>query len=192
MGHVIEYHEFDENVSKKYIQMELDNRATYCSDCGGDLGQNIRFNDSACLKSREEAEEWLKSHDKGWYDQLAVKYCEGQPFKASKKLLELKIKASQSYKEYDTAANKLHFADTKSESVSCKYCKSRITKKFLKTNYCPVCGTDLRPASTLERIDRLKQKSNSLNKQYKQLEETERKKVGAGKTYWLVKIEYHV
>lgn len=50
-----------------------------------------------------------------------------------------------------------------SEFISCKVCKSKLNRKMLAIpkigipkNVCPVCHAELRPKSTLERIDRAK------------------------------------
>lgn len=41
------------------------------------LDGGIRFNDTV-LKNEEEAGKWIEDHDRGWYDNLAVRFKEGR------------------------------------------------------------------------------------------------------------------
>ena len=75
MGHEIRYLDYNENADRKKVQNELD---TYVQkECwkegSSGLLNPIRWLDHICA-DREEAVDYVQSHDKGWYDQLAVKY----------------------------------------------------------------------------------------------------------------------
>lgn len=77
----------------------------------------------------------------------------------------------------------------KSELIGCKCCGSKIARKYLKNNFCPVCHSDLRPETTLNRIAALKAKADKLHDAVLK-EETKIAKKN-GNVRWLVKIEYH-
>ena len=77
MGHMICTRVFPNNYSKKKIAKECDLHATYEGDYHHGLQPPIRFNDLV-LKNEEEAERWVREHDSGWYDNLAVRFKEGR------------------------------------------------------------------------------------------------------------------
>ena len=75
MAHNIRHLDYHCSRSQREIQKRLDNFVA-CEDYEeGAVGlpNPIRWIDRVC-KNREEAEEYIKSHDRGWYDCLAVKY----------------------------------------------------------------------------------------------------------------------
>ena len=61
--------------SKTKVQKELDRFVAHEDEHEGAIGlpNPIRWIDYLC-KNLEEAEGYIKSHDSGWYDSLAVKY----------------------------------------------------------------------------------------------------------------------
>ena len=75
MAHNIRHLDYHCSRSQREIQKRLDNFVA-CEDYEeGAVGlpNPIRWIDRVC-KNREEAEEYIKNHDRGWYDCLAVKY----------------------------------------------------------------------------------------------------------------------
>ena len=93
MGHNIHFAEYSENVNKKQVQAEWDDYAAKedWQEGSSGLGSDIRWIDHIC-ESREEAEEYIRSHDKGWYDQLAVKF--RKPTNESAKTKDLRTRMS--------------------------------------------------------------------------------------------------
>ena len=77
MAHNIKYFEYKEDVDRKKVQTNLDNYVAhedFEEGCSG-LNSPIRWIENCgVLNSYEEALEYIKSHDKGWYDSLAVRY----------------------------------------------------------------------------------------------------------------------
>lgn len=76
MGHNIEYYEYPESVDKNKVYSELGTMVYYrCIQEGGRLSA-IRWLESSApiLNGRDAAEEYIKAHDKGWYDCLAVRF----------------------------------------------------------------------------------------------------------------------
>lgn len=188
--HQICYNNFPVSTPKEKIEKFLNDRADRDGD-GGGLYNRIRFIDLT-FDYRENAEEYIKANDTGWYDQLAVKYRFQKDFKPSKTLLNLQSRVAKAYKELYDLSYKFHFADHKSEFIGCKGCGSKISLKYLRRNTCPVCGFDMRPKTTLDKIEALKLKHDELQKAAHDKEHEERmKSIKKAETFWLVKTEYH-
>ena len=75
--HAIETWTFTAKDSKKKIEKICNQRAKEDGDYGHGLDGGIRFNDTV-LPDRETAEKWIRSHDRGWYDNLAIRFKEGR------------------------------------------------------------------------------------------------------------------
>ena len=74
MSHMIRYITYPETADKRMITadiMEEVESAEY--EEGGGLLNPIRWID-VTLDTYQDAEDYIKAHDKGWYDNLAVKY----------------------------------------------------------------------------------------------------------------------
>ena len=82
-----------------------------------------------------------------------------------------------------------HFANAKSEYIGCKNCGSKIARKYLRRNFCPVCDADLRPETTLNRIAALRTKAEKSSDALKA--ELTKQALKAKNVRWLVKIEFH-
>ena len=65
-----------------------------------------------------------------------------------------------------------------SKYVGCPECGSRLNLGYIRGEKCPLCGTDLRPESSIEKIKWHDKKASECAKKYKQ-------------EFWLAKIEYH-
>ena len=79
MAHNIRHLDYHCSRSQRQIQKRLDNFVA-CEDYeegAVGLSQPIRWIEHIC-KNRDEATEYIKSHDKGWYDCLAVQYKNGR------------------------------------------------------------------------------------------------------------------
>ena len=194
MGHEIRHETYPENVNKQKVQNEWDaavRRICYQEGASG-LASPIRWLDMVC-DSYEEAEEYIRSKDKGWYDQLAVRYLDYGNIQPSKKLIDLRERVGQLYTAYRQKAERFHFADIQAAFVTCKGCGSKISRKHLQGNRCPVCKEDMRPDSTLKSIESAKasytKAQAALAEEEKKWQEKQKKQA---KVRWLVKIEYHV
>ena len=124
-----------------------------------------------------------------WINCLAVKFYDTHRVPETEKLKKLQAAKTAAYKKYNDLAFAFHFANAKSELIGCKCCGSKISRKYLKNNFCPVCHSDLRPETTLNRIDTLKAKADKLYDEV--LNETTKIAKKSGNIRWLIKIEYH-
>ena len=190
MSHNIKHFTYAEKENKNRIQKDLD---TYVShetwQEGGHGTGGIRWLDAVC-KSREEAEQYIEKHDRGWYDCLAVRYEAPIQF-TSKKLEELKQAVITSYKVYEDRANMNYPSTLTSEFIGCKSCGSRLNRAKMAAkpdgNKCPVCREDLRTDTILKSIETAKNKWKRVTAQKEEYINSHAKK----ERRWLVKIEYH-
>jgi hypothetical protein len=184
--HNIEYYVYTEKVDKKAVQEDLNDfvsRETWHE--GGSGIDPIRWNDFVC-KNREEAEEWIKNHDKGWYDQLAVKYYSPLPIRG-KKADELEKKVKDSETAYYQKRNANYIKTRTSKFIGCWNCGSRMASAYLQGNFCPICRADLRPDTLLKSIAAAQNKFENAKRIRDEYADKHSKK----EIYWLVKIEYH-
>lgn len=193
MGHAIHYDTFRTKTSKKDIYSLVNKRAVEEGDSHSGLYKDIRWYNQ-CLNSEEEAIEFIERHDKGWYDQLAVKFKHQKNFKPSKALNQLKARLEKATRTYKETSSNPHFTNHKSNLIGCKSCGSKLATKHIRyKNFCPVCSADLRPPSVLKAIQDLKEKKEALEAEVAKKEYDERmKSIDKAEEFWLVKTEFHV
>jgi len=191
VGHEIMSLIFAESISKKEIQASCDRTAISRGEYHKPLSP-IRFFDDVICKSYNEAYEYLREKDTGFYAQLAVRYREPsrESLKNSKKLVELEAKCRTAYTAYRTANEAIATKDFKSQLISCKGCGSKLNREYLKTNFCPLCHNDMRSDTLKKKIAQLKAAHEKAQIAYDR--EKDRLAEKNGEIKWLVKIEYHV
>ena len=126
---------------------------------------------------------------KGWYDCIAVKYYDTCNVPETEKIKTLRAASTQAYRKCNELSAAFHFANAKSEYIGCKNCGSKIARKSLRRNFCPVCDADLRPETTLNRIAALRAKAEKSSDALKA--ELTKQALKAKNVRWLVKIEFH-
>ena len=194
MGHCTSFDIFSMEESKASIYETVDRVAMDESDSGHGLGSPIRWYDNEIQNSYEDAEAFINKHDSGWYDQLAVPFRQArQEDLTTKKTTDLKRRISELEKLYREKDGKIHYANVKSKTVSCKTCESKIAVAYLRSNACPVCRAELRPESVMKDLANKQVKLNELKKQLKEEEKRlAAKSIKNSKLMWLVKTEFHV
>lgn len=187
--HNIEHYTYPENVHRDYVQRELNYyvQNETRGEGGHGLDKDIRWLEKLPVcKDYDQAVRTIEINDKGWYDQLAVRYYDHSSKFNNKKLEWLKERekdALAAYREKDGIWAK----NLKAEFVGCRTCGSRLKREYIQSNCCPLCKHDLRPDSTIKAVE------SALNR-YKKAEAARNSYVcdHAPKTVkWLVKIEYH-
>ena len=192
MGHAIEHYEFDVMKDKKIIEREMNNRAIEDGDYHSGLNKSIRWLDHIC-EDRDQAYNYIDSHDKGWYDQLAVKFREYPKCEPTKALLNLKERMQKEREKRDTYEKAHSIAAFKVEYIGYPNCGSKLKRTLLRGNMCPLCGTELRSKTTMETIQRYNENIKKIAQQIKEEErKINKKNEKNSKIKWLVKIEYHV
>lgn len=194
MGHNINYRTCDEKADKAKIEKSINEFVSHetWQEGGGGLNSPIRWLSVIC-ESYEEAETYIKNNDRNWYDSLAVRFKECTEFKPSKKLEALLERMNAERQKYNELESNIHYANVQSEFIGCKECGSRLARKYIKSNTCPLCHNDLRPQSTLDRIATLYKNWQKVAKEYDELQKAETKKAKEKncKIKWLIKYEYH-
>jgi len=184
--HNIEHHVYPEKVDKKKVFEELNSYVEHeCWQEGGSLDR-IRWEEYPILESQKEAEKWIEEHDRGWYDNLAVRF--KKPIRVeSAKLKELTEETKRTCKEYRDRSAKLYADTVTSTYIGCKSCGSKIARKYLKANNCPICHAELRPEHMLKSVAAAFNKySRAIKAENDYVNKHSKKEI-----CWLVKIEYH-
>jgi len=192
MGHEIRHLVYGEHTSKVIIEADANDLSRQDGDYHHGLDRPIRWFDHVCA-NREDAEEYIESHDNGWYDNLAVKFREYPKLEPSKTMLALKTRLDNE-KSKKSAYEKAHSVSSfKAEFVGCPKCGSKLKRELLKSESCPLCREELRSKTTMETLARYESNIRDLNKQIKAEErKMEEKSIKKSVIKWLVKIEYHV
>lgn len=186
--HNIEHHTYPEKVNKKQVQKEMDHIAAmedWQEGCTG-LNKDIRWLEGTIYPNLQAAEDAIHKLDRGWYDQLAVKYYEPVSFTDAKRQ-QLEGKRNEALDEYHRRDTKVYPKTLSSAFIGCKKCGSRLAVQYLPSNFCPVCKNDLRPDYMLKSIQAAEQKLKTANIRLSEYIDKHSKK----QVYWLVKIEYH-
>lgn len=194
MSHNVDYASFDEKVNRREVQEWGNERAYHAGWEEGATGliSPIRWLENVVCEDYDKAHEYIKRVDKGWYDQIAVKYRECTIIKSTATLTNLQTRLAnekQKKVDYEKAHSVMAF---KAEYVGCPNCGSKIKKSFLRVNSCPVCRAEMRSKTTMETLARYDANIRDLEKQIKAEErKLQEKNLKMSKIKWLVKIEYH-
>lgn len=184
--HNIMYETYSEKTSEAAINRDVVN---YVNSHGDRYGTDcVRFPTSKIFDNYNAARDYIESIDKGFYDGFGVKYYDFSKVKNTKKIddLEAKIKETQvKKKEYETAHS---IKAQKATLIGCPECGSKLNKERMRGERCPLCNTDLRSPTILERLASF----DSRVKEYrKKIEEERLKEKKKAEIKWLVKFEYH-
>lgn len=102
------------------------------------------------------------------------------------------------YKERVDTLNEPYYANAKSAKITCKKCTSSIAtaycgRPFCYTNKCPVCGSELRPESVVEKLNKYKDTICILQKQLKEEYKKVNEKLAktSKEEKWLVMAQVH-
>ncbi len=193
MGHNIDHWQKPENVNKKAFEADINDyvRQHTLGEGGHGLDSPIRWIDHIC-DNYEDALEYIRSHDRGWYDQLAVKYYDYPKLEPTKTMITLqeRLKAEREKRVAYAAA---HAVSTfKAEYIGCPECGSKLKRTLLRDNSCPLCHAEMRSKTTMETLQRYDANCEELSKKIKEEERKMQEKMRKqAKVVWLIKTEYH-
>lgn len=155
--------EFDAKASSSYIRAELHDAAKDDVPRRLDVRINpFRRFDEKVFASREDAYAFVSGKDTRDYTYVVPFYSsEGIKETAKLKGLRARLAAAQTKKDdYERAHSVLSF---KAEYVGCPNCASKLRKKFLSGDKCPVCRADMRSETTLNTLKRYSENIRKLN-----------------------------
>lgn len=141
----------------------------------------------APLKSISEAEKWLDANDGEPGHCHAVRF-QCPATENTEEIFVLKHRAA----EAATAYRKLNFESMPkvartAEFIGCPSCGSKLARRYLSSNHCPLCNTDLRSKTVLDRLAGYQRKIHELNTK---IDKAEQKAQENTVVKWLIKYEY--
>ena len=139
------------------------------------------------LDSYKEAEEFLyhsPEADRYYrkYD-TAVRFLDYSCIAPTKKMLDLKRRLDETVQKKTDYAEKHSVKNFKADFVGCPGCGSKIARRFIHADKCPLCHKDLRSETTIKTINGYDEKIKELGKLYDEAEKKNKKKA---KVMWAV------
>lgn len=188
MGHIISHMVEPEKVDRRNVMAAIIEEAEREGDSGY-YGPLHWHDEISPLESQEAAEKRIEMLEKGKsYSDHAVRFYDYSSAKVTDKMVEYRrrIAKLQSQKaKYAEDNSVLHF---KADYIGCKKCGSKVSRKHLRADFCPVCHNDLRSETTRTTLLNYGSRIREL---WDKIEEEKKKQKAAKKTMWLIKYEYH-
>lgn len=192
MGHSVIYQTFPENTKPETMYAE---RAMYIED-NGERNRGILMSNDSGFKlhnvicdSYDEAVEKIAEYDNGWYDDHGVKFYNLAEVKPTKQMENLRARRRELLEKKQEYIGQNGIQKRTSDTIKCPKCGSRLALAYMNGNHCPLCETDLRSNTVLNKIKWYDEKIKECDKKYAELEKKQKSKA---KIYWLVKLEFHV
>lgn len=184
--HNICYLDVKENAKRDDVMAEIQ----YHADCDGDgYSSSVRWHDEIPpLETREEAYKRIRDLDNGWYDDHAVRYKRYAKAKRTKKIEEYERKVTELIEGKRKYAEEHSIKRFQANLITCPNCGSKLAKKYLRSEYCPLCHKDLRSKTTLDKLQWFEDKRAEYENR---IAEEGKKQKRDYEIYWLVKYEYH-
>lgn len=186
MAHNIEYNTYPITSSQESILADIIDIVLHSGDRYGT--DSIKFDNVNVFESENAAYEHIRKIDKAFYGGYAVKYYDLNSIKDSAKVAELRTRISENLKKKEEYIKAHSVKLQKAAYIGCPTCGSKLNKERLWSNQCPLCRTDLRSKTVLDRIESFDKKNEDLNKK---IEEEKLKSKKKATIKWLVKYEYH-
>lgn len=184
--HNIEYREFSESTPKQEI---VDYVLKNVSRSGDGYGtSHIKFCSDVICDNISAAQAYINEIDHDFYGGYAVRYYDFSQVKDPKKVGELEQKVREIMAKKRAFAEAHSVKSQKAAFVGCPKCGSKLNRERLRGNDCPLCWTDMRAASTLERLASYDKRMDEYHRQIQQERLKNKKKA---RVMWLVKYEYH-
>lgn len=159
---------------------------------------HVRYIEDVVCDNEQAAMEYLAQIENNAHETIAIQFKEipdrPQPARTNVNAAEERVRDLKSKLDRVEAMNYANTL-TATKYIGCKNpnCRSRLRTAYIKVNYCPLCGADLRPKSTAEHVAKLKTKIAKAEADLaKELEIYEAKRAAKAITKWLVKVDYEV
>ena len=186
MGHNIYRTSFPENCNRRDVLNNICERANREGD--GYSGPMHWHDEVPPLPNREAAEKWITAHDTGWYNDHAVRYYDHSKASITPKIKELQEKHAALCIKIAKYEKSHSVKNLKATFIGCPNCSSKLSKEYLRSERCPLCGTDLRSKTTLDTLAGYRAKQKEITNKIAQEQE---KQKAARRILWLVKYEFH-
>lgn len=140
------------------------------------------------MESEKAAEAKIKELDKGWYDDHAVRFYDYSEAQETKRMTEIRKRITETQDRMTAYAKEHSVKAFKAEYIGCPKCGSKLSRKHLGGDFCPLCRTDLRSDTTRQKLHEYGSKIDML---WQQIEDEKKKQTKAKRVMWLIKYEYH-
>jgi len=187
MGHVIIHKTF----SGDKTPQQITDAVLYAVQHSGDRygTERVQFPCSGIIFENEDAAKaYINSINHDFYGGYAVKFRDYSHVPYPQKALEYRKKREETMQKKKEYADAHSVKRQKAAYVGCSACGSKLNRERLRGELCPLCNTDLRAKTTMERIKAYDQKIAELDVKAEREHEKDKKKA---KIMWLVKYEYH-
>lgn len=186
MSHTVKFMYYPEQEDVRRIIADIRWRVSHQGDHSGtDI---VRFPTNEVFDNEDAAMAYIKQHDRGNYDGIAVKFRDFSTVQDTIQIKKLRYKISTTLTKKDEYIHTHSVKTRKPIYISCPCCGSKLNKDRLSSNICPLCRTDLRSPSVLQKIKAFDEKIKDYETAIKK-EQLKRK--GEAEIQWLVKYEYH-
>lgn len=186
MGHCVDYTTYPATWSLDEIKRDIIEIVYNSGDGYGT--ENIRMPTNKIFNSYEDAKNYTYAADKGYYDGIAIKYRNISALADTNIISELRAKRLDIMSKKNKYVEEHSVKKHKASYISCQSCGSKLNKDKLKNERCPLCNTDLRSVSTLERIYAF---DKQIDKYHMKIHQEQLKQKDKAPVEWLVKYEYH-
>ena len=178
----------DYDGSKSIAEIEKDIIAIVSSSGDGYGTSSIKEIPGVCDTKNEAFSELAKYID--FYGGYAIRYRDPAAMQKSKvpELMKKRTALQTERAEYMLANAVLK---GKSEYISCKQCGSKLKRKLIVGNYCPLCGADLSVKAVRDKVARYDIKIKKVEDSIADNIKKNAKRQREAKTLWLVRYEYH-
>lgn len=186
MGHCVDYITYPATWSLDDITRDIIGIVNNSGDGYGT--ENLRMPTDKIFNSYESAKNYTYAVDKGYYDGIAVKYRNISALTDTNVISDLRAAISDIMFEKNNYIYEHSVKKRKASYISCQSCGSKLNKEKLKNERCPLCNTDLRSVSTLERIYAF---DKQIDECRIKIHQEQLKQKDKAPVEWLVKYEYH-
>lgn len=191
MGHAVDYIRVGKKedilpTAQRYAAENVDRR----ENPAGSYHGHLTVHNTPICDSAQDAYDWIRSVDQGFYDDHAVQFRDVDSLEPTKQMLQVRQRAManrEKKRQYWLSHGTTQLY--KSKYITCKACGSRLAMQHMNSrNRCPVCGGDLLPQYVLDRIKKFDEDDETLHQKY---EELAKRRKDRAPIRWLLKVEVH-
>lgn len=125
----------------------------------------------------------------GRRNNYGIRYMDYGKVKPTKKMEDMKRQIGELEQKSAAYATEHSVLAFKAEFVGCPCCGSKLKRERLKTDKCPLCGTDMRSKTTIETLNGYRSKIRELEKR---IRTEENKQKGRAEMRWMVHAESYI
>jgi len=133
-----------------------------------EMGEGIDFRTHTIFDTINAAENYISENHSKWDGPIAVQFKTGKETEASKKkqnaLFDKKVELSNKAEQI-LKLGYLNLKNGKSLTLSCKKCKSKLNKEYIRDHVCPLCNESLLSLTIHKRYDKVIEKFEAAKKE---------------------------